>query len=445
MLSGQWHGDAQARMRLSLGASRSTAIQDVDISSNIFSQVCNTLSVLYDADPVVSHPDPEAAERMGKLLSDYGYTSMMQGVQRYTLGLREMIIHVSALPTGDPDDPVGIVLRPVFPDLVVAAPDPRSPANAIRVTECQLSRDAETGKERWYWETTDADPRSPSYRLVNADTGFDQHGDQYVDDQYPWFDLSGQPILPYIVYHAGISHHLWDFKAWSELVEGTLSVAVDRSAYRYSLRTASFSQRYLINATIPHDLDAQGNGTLVADPSIIFLFKSDPESGAQPVAGQWSAPFAPDVIQAAVSQDEARLASNAGIPASDLLRLSGDPRSGYAIALSREGRREASRKFEAAFRKSDTRLLTTIAKMCNSVLGYEHLPEKGWSISYTELPLTEQERTTRDDRVIAQLSAGLISPAEARSQLRNEKIEDAKAAIRQIRIDALAKTLEETE
>jgi len=433
MLTGQWESDLKHRLTTSLGTTRSDVIRDVDLSSNVFSSVCTTLSNNYNENPDIGNTvDPQAAGLMTAMLAEAGYTSIMQNLQRLTLGLREMLLAVDVVESDDPALPASICLRPVYPDVVVAS------AKHVKSYELQTVSEARLvcidDEERWVWYQASDNDTTPYLRAIDCKTGDDISelvlGGVFYGANYPFFTATKKPVLPYIIYHAQITSNLWNHEEWSELVAGTLEIGVDRSAYHYNLRNAAWAQRYAINCNLAGS-EVEGRSQLIADPSTIIMLEAIMD-GVQPSTGQWQPPFSPVEMQTAVGEDERRLAAYAGIPATDLLRISGDPRSGYALALSTEGKKSASRKFEPAFKRSDVKLFETIACMVNSYLDQPVLPEKGWTISYRSQSMSEGEMADRQKRILEQVSAGLLSKVDARRQLYGESAEEAQIAIEKI-------------
>ena len=131
----------------------------------------------------------------------------------------------------------------------------------------------------------------------------------------------------------------------------------------------------------------------------------------------------PEKLLTAIAQYEYRVATAGGISPSEIQRTSGDPRSGYSLSISRQGQREAQRKFSAVMRAADERVMSKTASLCNRFLG-EQLPESGYRVSYQSLPLSPEEmRATRED-VIQKLNAGLISPIDAIQMLNPDMDEE---------------------
>lgn len=431
MLSGKWRTDLEAHLLQAIGTQRAEAIGRVDTSSNPFAATCSSLAVLYSLEPIVSHPDPAASDRMNAILREAGWAAMMRSLQRMTLGLREMVLRVDAF-VGD-NDLVQVALRAVPPDTVTATPRTDRPYEPAAVREARKHGD------RWTWEEIDiSDPAAPVFRVVTADERrqdltAEVYGASYDAGTYPWRaaptspDQLGAPVLPLVLYHAEIGSTLWDQDAWAELVDGTLETGTDRSAYHHSLRQAAYGQRYICNAHIASDESTTGRAVIPADPSTILQFETEP--GTQPVFGQWSPPFDPAVMQGAVSEDERRLINAAGVPEADVLRSSSDPRSGIALVQDQSARQQAASRYEATFRRGDLQFLRVVAILCNSARRNAQmkpiLPETGWQISYRLAPPTDAELTSRMNRAQWALGEGLITRAEARAWVTGEPLEIA--------------------
>lgn len=403
MLRGTWLTDLLARMSRMIGSVRRDAWGDPDMSSNVFANVATTLAVLYDVVPQVDHDDPEARRRMNTLLGRASWSAVMQGVQRDVLGLRESAVRYdvdTVLDTGgDPIDRVRLRLRSVAPCNIIAVPDE---LESDQPADLQELRDLD-GK--WVWEQWLADG---TMRVLDARMN-DITGDVLGSDQPALVDRQGIGILPYVLYHAEVTTRLWSPEQWQELVEGTLTAGVYWSFFGHALRNASWPQRYMLDATVGSDQAPNGQREVVADPAAVLELTRTSES-VQPQIGAWTTSADPHAILQSVAEYERRLATNAGVPAADILRTSGDPRSGYALQLSTEGRRTAARRFAPAFRRGDLMALRLIARLVNAALGQSLLPESGWRITYRSLPPAESELAARQQRILVLVDRGMMTP-----------------------------------
>lgn len=406
MLTGRWRSDLAERIRDVLGVDRADANDRPDMSSNIFAQICRAMAVLYDVPFEVQHRGQRTVDAlvMEALLEEYSIAAQLQEVQRMTLGLREMLVRVAVEVIDDKaellHERVALTLWQVYPDLVEAEPSRKILGQPEQVTEWVRVDGVWIG-ERWDVSTKEG-------QRVDLDS---ERQPGSTDLKYPYMDRAGQPILPYVVYHATVTNGLWSPYELAEVVDGTLTVGVHWTFYGHSVLNASWPQRYTIDAEVASDLTPTGRHEVTADPATVIQFRrSAPE--AQPTIGQWQPGASPDTVIDSVERYEARLAQFGGMRATDLQRTGEDPRSGYAIALSYEGRKEAARRLSPAFRRSDRLLLSTIARMVNAVLGDTVLPERGWSVVYKALPPTEAEMKARQERLLELLDRKLIDEAE---------------------------------
>ena len=424
MLTGRWAEDLRARVREELGTERNEAIGKPDLSSNVFAHVCGSISVLYDVPYKVVHDDPAAAAAMTALLLRSGVFAQMQDVQRMTLGLREMLLRVDVIDPGEaakaPLDRVVLIVRPVPPDMVEARPHPTRVGEPSWIAEA-VYRDI-GGEMVWTWEVADI---KGTLRVLSADRSEDitakVYSQAYEGDAYPWHDAAGKPVLPYVMYHAQVGAQLWDPWAWAEIVEGTLSAGVNWTHFGHGLRNASWPQRWAVGVRLGTDTSTEGRKYVVADPTTCVMFEQKEDAAAVQI-GQWLPGASPREMLDAVEAYEHRQALHV-VPATDILRASGDPRSGYALALSREGRREAARRYEPPFRHADQRLLETVAAAVNGAVGEDVLPYDGWGVEYQALPPTMEEQKADEDRraalqkrLVDAVAAQLITIDQARAE-----------------------------
>jgi hypothetical protein len=407
LLDGTWDADAKGWLRKLMGSVRSDAYGDPDLSANPFSTLTSQLACLYDQAPEVSHgSDADNAERMGLLLDSAGLWPRMQTIQRYTLGLREMLVR----PDFTVDD--GLTLRPVWPDKVTAEAAENRPDVPVEITEYR--KYLVDGKWTWVRDTWSVrDPLQPYRRMVDHTT--DKVVLSYDASEYPYWN-DGRAVLPYVLYHARVGDRLWSPFHGRELVEGTLRSAVHWTFFGHGLRNASWPQRYVAGFTVPSN-DTGTRDAVVADPSTILMLEPLEELQGGGQVGSFDVPFDPTVLIEATEQYERNLAKYAGVSASDFQRMSGDPRSGYALSISAEGRRKASQAYEPAARDGDLALLSLIAVMHNRVRPSSKLPTDGWGLRYRALPPTATELQSRRQHVLELLREGLMSRVEAYAEI----------------------------
>jgi hypothetical protein len=128
--------------------------------------------------------------------------------------------------------------------------------------------------------------------------------------------------------------------------------------------------------------------------------------------GTFTNPTDPHSLLESVAKYEMRVALSAGLSPSDISRQQGDPRSGFALAVSKSGQRDAQKKYAPVFRMADEELLSKTAMLANRFMGTK-LPEDGYRVSYQSMPLTPDEMRAQREDIISKLQAGLISPVTA--------------------------------
>jgi hypothetical protein len=217
-----------------------------------------------------------------------------------------------------------------------------------------------------------------------------------------------------------VGDRLWDPWADRELLEGSLNLAAIMTFVLHVIKDASYPQRYALGARPAglETVDSDGNTRrqeVITDPAVLLILEQITE-GMQPILGQFQPGGDAKMLMEVAEMYSARLGADAGIAASDMQRMSGDPRSGYAISLSNNGKREAQRRFVTSFRDADERLMATSAILLNSATG-SALPESDYSVIYREIPLSPEELRGREESVLRRRDAGLLSRVDAYREL----------------------------
>jgi hypothetical protein len=360
------------------------------------------------------------------MVNDAGLFPLMQRMQQYTLGMRECIMRIDVNPhaEGMTVDYPGIQYRIVTPDYVICDASPDLPDKPNYYQELRL-RTNKDGKTEWVWDIFDIrdlnNPRFGMYKAgADGSIGIDVSEDYMGHpahvglDSYPYIDSQGRPFLPITMYHAEKTGLLWNTYDQSQLVYGSLQSAVFFSFFSHALRDAALPQRYASGVTLSGltamDRDTTARRTGIAtDPSSILMFQ--PTEDTQPQIGQFQPGADVQSLLESIAKYEYRVATTSGISPAELQRTSGDPRSGYALAVSRQGQR-AQRKYAPVFRMADEELLTKTAILSNRFLNTS-LPETGYRIAYKSLPLSPEETRAAREDIVQKLSAGLISPIQA--------------------------------
>jgi hypothetical protein len=429
MIIGAWEQDLEDELARHLPADRREAWGPADLSSNPFEQITRQLSVLYHEVPAVTNlnGDISALTAREGLVTQAGLWQLMQRAQQMVIGLRESAIRIDVNPhvQGAPTIAPGIQYRIVTPDLLYCEAHPDQPDIPVYYQEARL-REFE-GKPIWVADVLDIrDPQMPIFGMfeINKDGAlgkdmsmeFMGHPTHRGED-YPYRDGEGNPFLPVVLYHAEKTGFLWDAYNASQMVYGSLTSAVLYSMWVHLVRDACWSQKYVAGLSVAGLSQIDQNeiarrSSIATDPSSILVFTQDPDAQGQPLVGSFSIPTDPHALLESISKYEMRVGLAAGLSPSELSRTNGDPRSGYALAVSKSGQREAQKKFAPVFRLGDEELLAKTAMLANRFLGTS-LPEVGYRVSYHSMPLTPEEMRAQREDIIAKMQAGLISPVQA--------------------------------
>ena len=428
LLTGLWEQDLEEELLRHLPTDRRDALGPSDMSSCAIEQVTRQLSMLYHSEPKVSN-DADISALVGRdgYVTEAGYYQLMQRVQQMTIGIREMFIRVDVAPHHR--DSVarvpGLCYRSVTPDFVVAAASEDAPDIPLYYQELRVRMNPDDGNPIWVWDILDIrDENKPLFGMfaanpdgsIGKDMSETYMGHPTMEGEtYPYRAADGTPFLPVVLYHAQKTGHLFNAFDASQLAYGTLTAAVLFSFYVHCVRDNSWPQKYVAGLHLAGlsqvDNDLLGRRSAIStDPSSILMFQPEPDMQGQPMIGSFT--YAdPTKLLDSISKYEYRVATAAGI-SSEVLRQSGDPRSGYALSISRDGQREAQRQYAPIFRRADEEMMAKSAMLSNRFLGAS-LPETGYRVQYTPLGLSPEEMRAQREDILAKLNAGLISPVDA--------------------------------
>jgi hypothetical protein len=493
MLDGNWASLLAQRTRDVLGVERAAMQADPSLSLNPFKSTCRTLAVLYDGEPKINHAraTPEDLATLADRLKRAALWPTMQRTQLYTLGLREMFKHAAV----DPADG-SVIFRDVYPDMVVATATEARPDVPARIEELRersvaflaaqgVAATSTSGKV-WTVDVYDLTTPEPTHAVylysggsqgpATASWGLGQDITEQVYGRpmrgagYPFratptqAELAkdpkalGKPILPYVLYHAAPNgDRLFDPNDWIELVDGTLNAGVLNGFMMHTFADASWPQKYLIGGMpIAAAVQMQGgddSATRVSyvpsDPTSVLIVATQPDFSGQPSAGQWAAGGSLTEQEAVLGNIISGLMETAGIAASDIQRLSGNARSGAALSITNEGKRELQRRYQPIFESADQQLIRIVAILLNRysdavesqaeatgepVLPRYRYPEGGYSLVYSKIPRSPSELKEHREHVLGLLAAGMTSRVEAYAALNDVPLEIA--AVRLAELDA---------
>lgn len=433
LLTGTWEQDLEQRMLQNLGSVRRQAIGAPDLSANPFEAMVSGAAALYDRPARVRHADAFGLELMRQFVAGAQLWPLLARVQVDVLGLREELVEVRAVREIGGARPV---YTPVPPDLARLVPHPDDASRPMEVRHAVRRHDPrDPDKTVWTWDLWRVGNDAPVHRVlasdgrhdVSAAYGLPEGG--LVGPDYPFLRQDGRPVLPFALYHASRTGYLLDPFHKAELVQGTLNVGVLWTFFTHCVRAASWPQRWISGGFLGGASDEAGVRRVVADPATILEILRDPDFEGQVTAGQWGSASDPKAVAEAIAVYEARFAGYAGLDPSDLQRVSGDPRSGIALAVSTAGRRAAQRRYSPIFAPVDVQLLELTAVAMNRTVGSPVLPEDGWQVDHVALPPSIEERRAEREEVLELLRQGIYTKAEARARLVDEDVETAAATL----------------
>ena len=255
---------------------------------------------------------------------------------------------------------------------------------------------------------------------MNEDRTVEFLGTELSGDNYPYRDKFEAPFIPYVCYHAQlIGDRLFDPFTNAEIAVGSLTSAALHTYLVHTIRDCAFPQRYVMGCGLDgggsYGADGDSRRTAISsDPSSILVLSPDSEMQGlgQPVIGQWANGADPDRLMETIIKFERKLAVAGGIRGSTVQKMSGDPRSGYAISMSRSDQRDAQRKFKPSMEKSDLSNLQISAKMANRFLNTD-FPESGYTISYQTIPQSKEELEAIRKDTIEKQQAGYLTRVDA--------------------------------
>jgi hypothetical protein len=419
ILYGDWRQDLEDRAQQALGHIRREAWKMLDLSANPLRAFMDQLARSYDRPPATGHSDDAGRENLDAVKAARWWVRSQRRL-RDTLGLSEMFARVDVLPDGTP------TYRLVFPDLVVAEPDLDEPWKPRAIREARLRTHPDGKRLAWTWDVLELG-EEPVYRITDEqgrNDWSDAYGlprDGYEGDAYPYrWPETDEPLLPYPVFHRSDVGALWDWTANRELVEGTEITALYYSFAGHALRSAAWRQKVALDCDIEgaDEVDEDGNrksrSSVITDPATILRMRSVPREDGQiaPQFGSFDVPADPGGFLDFANRYEQRMAQYVGVTGADQLKMSGDPRSGFAVMISRESLREVQTRHQPMSEAGDLDLLAITAALRSRVLG-RRIPTTGYSIAYLGIPKTADEKRADREHRLAMIEAGLLDPVLA--------------------------------
>lgn len=441
MLLGTYWDDLEKALQTHLPTLRREAWGPMDMTSNVFKSICGDLGpVPYNSEPHLDGKpgsEPLITREQSGILSRCGYWPLMQSTGEELVGLRDMVMRLEYSQEG------GLSADPIPPHRVEVDVLSSAPRRPVRMAIAdQRDRPDKPGEQEWTWEEWDiSNPMAPRYRIMSADRKHDLtnryamldgkpassamlSGENWPD-RWKWHqdDRKNRPFIPCANYHALTKANYWDPWYGIEAVAGSLTMGVLNTFWIHCVRDGSVATVVLVGG-VPmgikiETVDGQPIAWVAVEPGAFNMVR--PMEGFEgPVQVERLSPSAdPLMLIQALQRFEQRVALYAGVSASDLLRESGDPRSGYALSVSNDGKRASAQRLEPQLRRADLEAVELSAAIINGATGSK-LPEGGYGISYKGIPLSPEELRVRAEYVDKMISLGLITRRDALLQFHPE-------------------------
>lgn len=428
------------------GAESAEAWPPADISKNDFRTTVDQTAVLYDSAGVISHDEnPDAALVVTELASQAKLWPTLSENQRFTLGLRESFVRIDVV---EIEGKRQMAYRVVSPDLLIVTGHKDNPGIPMVVEEYRMR--SIDGVSVWTRDILDiSNPTKPAYRVERLGkkggvkdvtrkvlgANPDGPGGKWSGTGYPYRFADGRPYIPGVLYHARIKWRTWDPWWGVELVETTLRSVAYWTFWGHNVMDASWPVPWALDVTPVGGMKTNpktGRQILGIDTGSIVVFKSLGDKTGS--LGNFPAGSDPKALGESIRAYSADGVAGYGINAADSQRTSADPRSGYAISLTRTTIREEQDKQIPIFTPFDEELLAKTAATWNRLGGMEgQLPESGYGIAYLGLPLTSEEKKTELDRWKEEAGQGVVSKVDLHMRLNRTSREEAKLALRILR------------
>lgn len=416
-----WTSDASTRVKDMVGTDRQFAWKTPDTTAPLLRVYADTLCRAYAKVPGIAPPNDRGTEVL-KAITQGRHWVHMQESQAEAWAAGELFVRVDIDRKGRP------TFRRVTADRVTVEVDPERPDQAITLREAGFWREA----KRWVWHVYDiSNENKPSWRVYldeNGENGKHVSKEFFKDnglqegDRYRFRLEDGEPFIPYAVYRGVESGRFWHPYGRKSLVEATLNIAVYLTYFGHVLRNASWPQRYVVNAdfvgAVVDDAEdgrpmRQQSAHIIADPAtIVRLTNQLAHDSGHALVGQWQPGADPKVVFEALQMYISQTSSFAGVSGSDQMRITGDPRSAYAIHLSRSALREEQARTEPILRRADEDIIRMTAALMSRHTGKRY-PEEGYTIEYLGIPEGLDEVAARRQHILELMDRGLASPVDA--------------------------------
>jgi len=444
---GTWEMEILWRMKEQYGLNQVNNMGRPSMSVNLLNSYVDQIALLWDSPSSVSNdamPPGSPAELVWTdLVETTHLCALEQEMNRKLVAMRECMFFVQATEAG-------LQLKVITPDefCVDATTGDTSHPTAIR-----WSRVFEVINEKGEidkidaWERWDiSDPDAPVHEVVDGE-GKNLTLVVYPDDTgvYPYTDDAG-PYLPWAFYRARYTSDTFDPYWGSELIHGTLDIAIHWTMWGVCLRNNSWPQWWMMDADVPGTgIADQINGPLPNPPDTIELapnsiLRIKSHDGAGGKVGQLQ-PADAKTMGESILAKQATILNNVGIHPADV-EQSSSPQSGVSIQLKRSAQRKQALSYIPTYRDADQRFFGLLARMHNQFYGDESgtnlLPTEGWRVDYQLPEMSTDEFLVDLGRDVQLVAMGLRSKVDLAAKLFDCSPEEARQKLDDVaRMNAL--------
>lgn len=416
LLDGQWLSDANGQLRRWFHSSIHEHLPPAELGVNPFRAFLRQVTTTYRrAASAWLADDPSSAAAGLRGINKARRWAVMARVELLTRSLRDALVRVDVRGGG--------LHWQAVPACVIfdVQEDPERPGQVVALKHLRTRYHHPTGKDRWvveYWDISDQ--LAPVFAIMVA-APLDSSGPRFVDATreyltpaqlqgiadnagYPRRDLTGRPILPYVLYHANLGRpEIFTPYEGVELVTGTLTTSTLMTYWLAYMRDGAYKTRVLVDGEITGGgIEVTKNGKRHLISSHLGVLEVTSRSGKNANLASWAAALNPREYFEAVQMFVQMLALDAGMSPSDInVSTAGLSRtSGVAIQVSRAGIEATREQIRPSLAESDRLTSSLSARMWNRYVrpdGADVLPEdpSAYDTGYPVDPLSSEALRAR--------------------------------------------------
>lgn len=430
MLEGKWGCDAEGRLKKLFAPEVRQFLPAPVIAFCPLRSYVQETATLYDGSVTAQMGGQRLDD--GRLGLDVLWAQQQQTLE-YTRGMNDCYLRRD----WDADNAC-VRYTVVPPSCAVGSPDPRNPSQPNRVRYLVERDDIALPNRpsrvtRWVWQDYDMRNReAPVFRAVVAGDeaeggGMDVTAQVLRQDgaadarpgNWQWWDRNGAPIWIWTAYHNKVGPHLRCSHLGHEVVEGTLIAAGLWTFWLGGFRDAAWNQRVLMDAEVPALVGPGGvpQPWVPANPMGILLARSTRSDGAAGQFGAFPTPFDVEGAARSIGQFMASLGLFMGLSSADTsVTASGLSRvSGFAIEVSRDGKRKIEERMVLPMTLSDRHNLAGASRLANAYMDGPLLSElsRDYDLFYASTPKGPDEIRAELEAVQRQVELGLLDVRDA--------------------------------